>query len=190
MVPEAVLGSPVIIVAAQQAPGPMLTIPCVAVVPPSEVLYHQSFLHAFSQQLIPGPLLAPRRPHCSIGILRQTVHPFHPVMSIAAVPMVTVAIVRRIDIVMPFQFAFVHVGTIGVWLIVRGGVSRDIIGSGPIVGMRGVVISTAVAVGHQIGHAARISIDFHLAVLPVLVRPGVQCAVRRCGWAWAGQAGV
>lgn len=114
-------------------PPPSFPVALAPVVPALKVFRHQCLLHVLGQQLISGPLSAPRRPHCCVGILRETVCPVAAVMPESVMSVIPIYLVGGVDVVVAFDFILIHVGSVSVRLHVRAGVATDIVGTGRIV---------------------------------------------------------
>lgn len=116
-----------------QHPPPSLPVALASVVPAFQMLRHQGLVHVLCQQLISGPLTAPRRPHCCVGILGKTICPVAAVMPESVMSVIPIHLVGRVDVVVAFNFILIHVGSVSVRLHVRAGVAADIVGTRRIV---------------------------------------------------------
>jgi len=158
--------------------SPSLSVTSAPVVPASQMFCHQGLLHVFGQELVSGPLSAPRWSHCGVRILRKTIRPITAVMPEPVMSMVAINLVGWVHIVVAFNFILIHVGTISIRLHVRTGVAGDIVGTGRIVCWGLAWIITTRMVLDQVGHASSITVHFHF---PVKTMHGwgtrVQCIV-------------
>lgn len=160
LVAQAELRAAVEVVSGQHRP-PSLLVTFAPVVPAFKMLRHQRFLHVFGQQFVSGPLPGPRRPHCCVGILGETVCSVAAVMPGCVVSVVTVHLVGRVDVVMALDFVLVHVRSVSIRLHVRGGVTTDEVAAGRV-GLTWVAATRMVL--DQVGHASGVAIHVHLPV--------------------------
>lgn len=148
-----------VVVVAGRHPSAAVPVALAAVVPALQVLRHQRFVHVFGQQLVPGPLSAPRRPHGGVGVLREAVGPVAAVLPEPVVSVVAVHLVGRVDVVVALHVALIHVGPVVVRLHVRARVASDVVAAGRVVRRR-----LARVVLDQVGHAPRVAKHLHLPV--------------------------
>lgn len=160
LVAQAELRAAVKVIRGEHGPS-SLPVALAPVVPALQMFRHQSFLHVLGQQFVSGPLSGPRRPHCCVGILGETVCSVAAVVPESVVSVVTIHLVGRVDVVMAFNFALIHVGSVSIGLHVRAGVTTDKVGTGPI-GLTWV--TTTGMVLDQVGHASSVSVNVHLPV--------------------------
>lgn len=187
LVAQAELGAAVKVVSGQHRP-PSLPVTFAPVVPAFKMFRHQRFLHVFGQQFVSGPLPGPRRPHCCVGILGETVCSVAAVMPGSVVSMVTIHLVGRVDVIMALNFILVHVRPISIGLHVWGGVTADKVGTGRV-GLTWVTTTRMVL--DQVGHAPSVAVHVHLPVETVHGRgAGVQRAVVGVGRAAVVQTGL
>lgn len=76
-------------------------------------------------------------------------------------PMVTIHLVGRVDVVMAFNFILIHVRSVSIGLHVRAGVPTDEVATG-CVGLTWVATTRMVL--DQVGHASSVSIHIQLPV--------------------------
>ncbi len=88
-------------------------------------------------------------------------------MPILTMTLVTMCWVSGIDVIVTLKFALVDVSSIRTRLIFEAGIPSHVVRRGAVVILLETV--TAGILRDQVGHAARIAIDLHFAVEPVVV---------------------
>lgn len=183
-----------VVVVAGRHPSAAVPVALAAVIPALKVLRHQGLVYVLGQQLVPGPLSAPRRSHGGVGVLREAIGPVAAVLPEPVVSVVAVHLVGRVDVVVALHFALVHVSSVVVRLHVWTRVAAHVVAAGRVVRRRLARVSAARVVLDQVRHAPRVAENLHL---PVKALHGggarVQRAVvgvRRTAVIQAGLAGV
>ncbi len=88
-------------------------------------------------------------------------------MPIPTTTLVTMRWVSGVDVIVTLKFALVYVSSIRTRLIFEAGIPSHVVRRGAVVIL--LVAVTAGILRDQVGHAARIAIDLHFAVEPVVV---------------------
>lgn len=100
-------------------------------------------------------------------------------MPIPTTTLVPMCWVSGVDVIVALELTLVNVSSIRTRLIFKAGIPSHVVRGRAVVIL--LVAITAGVLRDQVGHTARISVDLHFAVEPVVMGWRVQHAVGRSG---------